>query len=215
MTGTFHLGFLELEAVLPTLPAQELSLLTCPNLRLQQPLFSLPTLPSLGTVQAAGPEALGTFLTFAFVSSGSWQFLAGTLSPWPGSLKRPIVPTASWPRALALLALSSPSGLLRGRCQPRNECEGLQPALGLSWASAMASDALLPQAGKSLLPPLELLIGTGRPGLSSLPCPWTQGDLEQGPSSSPESVEKTPTPSPSVGRGYKEGRESLRQGKDC
>ena len=49
VTGTFHLKFLELEAVLPTLPAQELSLQTCPNLRLQWPLFSLPILPSLGS----------------------------------------------------------------------------------------------------------------------------------------------------------------------
>lgn len=78
----------------------------------------------LGTVQAAGPEALGTFLTFALVSSSSWQFLAGPLSPQPSSLKHPIVLTASWPRARVLLASSSPKGLLSGRCQPRRECGG-------------------------------------------------------------------------------------------
>lgn len=135
MTGTFQLELLELGPVLPTLPAQELSLLTCPNLRLQQPLFSLPTLPlrwqphPFGTVQAAGPEALGTFLTFALVSSSSWQLLAGPLSlhPQPSLLRCPIVLTASWSQARTLLVPSSHSGLLRDRHQPRNEC-GIPPA---------------------------------------------------------------------------------------
>ena len=92
-------------------------------------------LHALGTVQAAGPEALGTFLTFALVSYSSRQSLAGLLSPQPCSLKCPIVLPASWLGARALLAPSSPSGLPRGRCQPRNECGGspawFGPVLGL------------------------------------------------------------------------------------
>lgn len=92
-------------------------------------------LHALGTVQAAGPEALGTFLTFALVSYSSRQSLAGLLSLQPCSLKCPIVLPASWLGARALLAPSSPSGLPRGRCQPRNECGGspawFGPVLGL------------------------------------------------------------------------------------
>lgn len=130
VSGNFHLYLLELEAALPTLPAWELSLLTCPMPWTPVATIPLPTLPflgspSLGTVQAAGPEALGTFLTSALVSSGSWQLPAGfgMRAPEPTCSSAPLFPRPSVSGLLplcnlpweALLVPSSPSGLLRGR----------------------------------------------------------------------------------------------------
>lgn len=84
------------------------------------PLAAQPPWHSAGP----GPEALGTFLTFALVSSSSWQLHAGPLrpSPQPGSLRHPL--------------FSLPPGLRPGRSlHPRL----LGPAgFGLPWASDTA-----------------------------------------------------------------------------
>lgn len=95
------------------------------------PLAALPRQPSHGTVQAAGPEALGTFLTFALVSSSSWQLLTGPLStPKPGSLRCPLF---SLPLGLGLVPSLHPpcQGSTERQAPPREEC-GVPPAvLGL------------------------------------------------------------------------------------